>query len=76
MTMAVLENLLDRMAKLPRAAQDEILRKVAEVEQRHAGVYRLDDEERADILEALAEVRRGEVASPEEVARVLARLTT
>ena len=57
----VLENLVDRMAKLPKAAQDEIVRKVAEVEQRHTGVYQLDDEERADILDALEEVgpRRG-----------------
>ena len=71
----VLENLVDRMAKLPKAAQDEIVRKVAEVEQRHTGVYQLDDEERADILDALEEVRRGEVASDDEVAAVFARLT-
>jgi predicted transcriptional regulator len=30
-------------------------------------VYQLDDEERADIREALAEIDRGEVASDEEV---------
>ncbi len=71
----VLENLVDRMAKLPKAAQDEIVRKVAEVELRHTGLYRLDDEERADILEALEEVRRGELASDDEAAAVFARLT-
>jgi predicted transcriptional regulator len=30
-------------------------------------VYRLDDEERVDIREALAEIERGEVASDEDV---------
>lgn len=71
----VLENLVDRMAKLPKAAQEEIVRKVAEVEQRHSGVYKLDDDERADILEALEEVRRGDVATDDEVAAVFQRLT-
>lgn len=76
MTIAVLENLLDRLAQLPKADQDEVLRKVAEIEKRHTGVYRLDDDERADILEALEEVRRGDVASADEAARVFARLTS
>ncbi len=71
----VLENLVDRMANLPKAAQDEIVRKVAEVEQRYTGVYRLDDDERADILAALGEVGRGEVASDDEAAAVFAKLT-
>jgi predicted transcriptional regulator len=31
------------------------------------GVYRLDDEERADIREGLVELERGEVASDNEV---------
>lgn len=71
----VLENLVDRMAKLPKTAQDEIVRKVAEIEQRHTGLYKLDDDERADILAALDEVRRGEVAGDDEAAAVFARLT-
>ena len=76
MTIAVLENLLDRLAQLPKEAQDEILRKVAEIELRHIGVYRLDDDERADILEALEEVQRGEVVSADEAARVFTKLTS
>ena len=71
----VLENLVDRMAKLPKAAQEEIVRSVAEIEHRHTGVYHLDDDERADILDALEEVRRDEVASDEEAAAVFAKLT-
>lgn len=73
--ITVLENLVERIAKLPKSAQDEIVRKVAEVEQRHTGIYHLDEDERADILEALEEVRRGEVASADEAAAVFARLT-
>jgi hypothetical protein len=36
--------------------------------------YTLSDEERADVEEALAEVRRGELASDEEVAATFKRL--
>jgi hypothetical protein len=71
----VLKDLVDRMASLPKAAQDEIVRTVAEIEQRQTGIYRLDEDERADILEALEEVRRGEVASDDEAAAMFARLT-
>ena len=70
----VLENLIDRIAVLPKEAQDEVVRSVLEIEARHLGVYQLSSEERADILEALAGVRRGEVASEEEVAEVFRRL--
>jgi hypothetical protein len=70
----VLENLIERVAALPKEAQDEVVRSVIEIEQRHAGVYRLDAEERADILAALDEVARGEVAGDDEVAALFQRL--
>jgi hypothetical protein len=70
----VLENLIDRVAALPREAQEEVVRSVVEIEQRHTGIYQLDDEERADILAALDEVKRGEVATDDEVAAVFRRL--
>jgi hypothetical protein len=70
----VLENLLDRVAALPKEAQEEVVRSVVEIEQRHRGVYHLDDEERADILQALEEMRRGEVASDDEAAALFRRL--
>lgn len=66
----VLENLIDRVAALPKEAQEEVVRSVLEIEQRHMGVYQLDDEERADILAALEEVKRGEVATDDEAAAV------
>jgi len=70
----VLENLIDRVAALPKAAQEEVVRSVVEIEQRHTGIYRLDDDERADILAALEEVKRGEVATDDEAAAVFKRL--
>jgi hypothetical protein len=71
----VLEHLIERVAKLPQAAQDEIVRSVLAIESRHTGVYQLDDAERVDILAALAEVDRGEVASEAEAQAVFERLT-
>ena len=69
----VLENLIDRVAALPKEAQEEVVRSVLEIEQRHIGVYQLDDEERVDILAALEEVKRGEAATDDEAAAVFKR---
>ena len=70
----VLENLIERVAVLPKEAQEEVVRSVLEIEQRHTGVYKLDEAERADLLEALEEVRRGDVASDDEAAELFRRL--
>ena len=69
-----LENLIERVAALPKEAQEEVVRTVVEIEQRHTGLYQLDDEERADLLEALAEIARGDVADDDEVAALFKRL--
>jgi hypothetical protein len=58
---------------LPKAAQEEVVRSVVEIEQRHTGAYMLDDEERADILAALDEVKQGVVASDDDAAVVFKR---
>jgi hypothetical protein len=70
----VLQDLIERVAALPKEAQEEVVRSVLEIEQRHTGVYTLDDEERADILAALEEVKQGVVASDDEAAAVFKRL--
>lgn len=70
----VLENLIERVAVLSKEAQEEIVRSVLEIEQRHSGVYTLDDAERADLLEALAEVKRGDLAEDDEAAALFKRL--
>ena len=70
----VLEDLIERVAALPKEAQEEVVRSVVEIEQRHTGVYILDDEARADILAALEEVKQGVVASDDEAAAAFKRL--
>jgi hypothetical protein len=70
----VLENLIERVAVLPKEAQEEVVRSVLEIEQRHIGVYELDDEERADLLQALEEVKRGDVAEDDKASALLRRL--
>jgi len=70
----VLEILIDRVAALPKDAQEEVVRSVVEIEQRHTGVYTLDDDERADVLRALDEIKHGELASDDEAAALFKRL--
>ncbi len=67
MTKQQIAILLERAETWPQEAQDELIRSALAIERKHGGVYRLDDEERTDIREALAEIARGEVASDEEV---------
>ena len=67
MTRQQITILLERAADWPQEAQEELVRAAIDIEKRHASVYRLSDEERADLQEARAEIDRGEVATDEEV---------
>lgn len=67
MTKQQLTILLERAQAWPQAAQEELVRTAIDIERKHVGVYHLDEDERADIREGLAEIERGEVASDEEV---------
>jgi predicted transcriptional regulator len=67
MTKHQIAILLERAETWPQEAQEELIRSALEIEHKHAGIYPLDEEERADIREGLAEIERGEVASDEEV---------
>jgi predicted transcriptional regulator len=67
MTKQQIAILLERVESWPQEAQDELIRSALAIERRHGGVYRLDDEERADIREGIAEIERGEVATDEDV---------
>jgi hypothetical protein len=73
MTKQGLDILLERVATWPAEAQEELLRSLAEIEKRHLGVYRLDDQERAAVRRGLQEMREGKLASDEDVAAVFAR---
>jgi hypothetical protein len=73
MTKQGLEILLEHVATWPEEAQEELVQLVAEIEKRHFGVYRLNDEERAAVRRGLREMREGKLASDEEVAAVFGR---
>jgi hypothetical protein len=68
-----LETLLELVSAWPEAAQDELMKSIAEIDARHIGVYRLSDDEKAAIEEALAAVDRGEIATDEEMAALFKR---
>jgi predicted transcriptional regulator len=67
MTKEQLIVLLERAETWSHEAQDKLVRRAIEIERKYAGAYLLDQEERADIREGLAEIERGEIASDEEV---------
>lgn len=69
-----LEKVFEAVRQWPADRQDaaaEILEQMGALE---SEPYELSREERADLQEALDEVRRGELASDEDVAAVFARL--
>ena len=69
-----LKAVLDRAATWPDWAQDDLAQLAFEIDREvKGGTYRAAREELAKIDEALAAVRRGEVASAEEVEAVFAR---
>ena len=73
MTKHSIEILLERVASWPEEAQDEFVKSLAEIERKHAGVYRLNDEERAAVRRGLADMRAGRFASDEAVASLFSR---
>ena len=73
MTKNSLEILLERGAAWPEAAQDELVRSLADIEKKHVGVYPLSAEERAAVRRGLREMREGRIASDEALAEVFAR---
>ena len=69
-----LKAVLERAATWPEWAQDDLAQLALEIDQEvSAGTYRVTREELAKIDEALAAVRRGEIASADEVEAVFAK---
>jgi hypothetical protein len=73
MTRQGLEILLERVSTWPEEAQEELLRSVAGIEEKHFGIYRLSSEERSAVRRGLAEMRDGRFASDDAVAAVFNR---
>jgi predicted transcriptional regulator len=68
-----LDALMERAASWPEEAQAELVRFMIDMEAKHFGIFRLDDEDRARIARSLAAADRGEFASDEEVAALFRR---
>jgi len=68
-----LESLLELVSTWPEEAQAELMKSIAEIESRRSGVYRLSDDERDAIEEALAGIDRGEIATDEEMTALFKR---
>jgi hypothetical protein len=73
MTRQGLEILLERVSAWPDEAQEEFVRSIADIEQKHLGPYRLSDDERQAVRRGLSEMREGKLASDDAVAAVFNR---
>jgi predicted transcriptional regulator len=73
MTRQALEILLERVSVWPEEAQEELMRSVADIENRHLDIYRLSEAERAAVRRGLKDIREGRLASDEAVATVFNR---
>ncbi|MDT3684546.1 MAG: hypothetical protein RO009_05835 [Pseudorhodoplanes sp.] len=73
MTKHSIEILLERIASWPDEAQDEFVKSVADIERKHAGVYKLSDDERAAVRRGLADLRAGRLASDDAVTALFSR---
>jgi hypothetical protein len=70
MTRQALEILLERVSVWPEEAQEELMRSVADIENRHLDIYRLSEAERAAVRRSLNDIREGRLASDKAVATV------
>jgi predicted transcriptional regulator len=73
MTKAQIDEVLERVRTWPPERQEDAVRVLLQIEAAGTEVYRLSDEERAEIEASLEEARRGEFATDEEVAAVFDR---
>ena len=73
MTKHSLEILLERVASWPEMAQDEFVKSLADIERRHAGIYRLSADERAAVRRGLADWRAGRLAGDDAVTTMFSR---
>jgi hypothetical protein len=73
MTRQSLEILLERISTWSEEAQEELVRSVATIEDKHFGPYRLSDEERDAVRRGLQEMREHRLADDDAVAAVFRR---
>lgn len=64
---------MERVSAWPEEAQEELMRSVTDIENRHLGIYRLSDDERNAVRRGLKDMREGRLASDDAVAAVFNR---
>jgi hypothetical protein len=65
---------IGRVVDWPSEAQDELMSALVRIEEKHIGLYRLEEEEELAIEEAVAQANRGELASSDELTDLWARI--
>ena len=73
MTTKTLKQLLDRIPQWPKAAQDELLRSITEIETRYSNLYHVTDEDRAALGRSAQDIRKSRFASDDEVEAAFGR---
>ena len=68
-----LKEMVDRAETWPQEAQDEAIAALQAIEAELAQPYELTEDDRRAIDRGLEDVRRGRIASDEEVSRLFAR---
>ena len=73
MTRQSLEILLERVSTWPEEVQEEFVRSVADIENKHFGPYQLSDDERQAVRRGLLEMLDRKLADEAAVAAVFRR---
>jgi predicted transcriptional regulator len=73
MTKTEIDAVLERVRTWPPERQEDAVRVLLEMEAQGTEVYKLSDDERAEIEASIAEADRGEFATDEEVAAIFNR---
>jgi predicted transcriptional regulator len=67
MTKEQISAVLESVRSWPQQDQEELVEVAREIEARRTGIYVMTDEERAAVQEGLAQARRGEFVSDDEM---------
>ncbi len=67
MTKEQIDAVLESVRSWPQQDQEELVELAREIEARRAGVYIMNDEERAAVREGLDQARRGEFVPDDEM---------
>ena len=72
--MKMMKEAIAVLHELPEERQETIARAILDYASHDDGVYHLTDEERTEVRTGIAEIKRGEIASEEEVGAVYSRI--